>query len=281
MKNKKIRYQFIPLPTHLDDWGLLNEDEKSILRRLVRLGTFGWFYGDKKFASILNIGPYHFKRAKYRLHLLGLIRVKKSSPQVSTLYFENQIENWRLTHDLASKFQVDHNNLGHGPLHFHREPFKSRQHFEATFATAFPRFANGRKGRAKHRENIEAADFDFSIEQIEASEPNIKPSPFEKRLQRHDESNTLKILADYYSYRTRIEECKENPPADEFEGRFYHALDQAAQRLVENPTDEIKEILSEVSRLFSEGRGDLAAAQFIDTVRMNKKKQAEQSGSHL
>ncbi len=75
--SKKIRYKFIAFPTHLDTYGFLNEDEKSVLRCLIRLGRQGWFYGDKKLAKNLNIGVYHLRRAKLRLYLLGLLNIER------------------------------------------------------------------------------------------------------------------------------------------------------------------------------------------------------------
>lgn len=274
MKNKKIRYAFIPMPTHLDDSWLLNEDEKAILRRLIRLGSRGWFYGDKKFANILGIGPRHFKRAKYRLQMLGLIRIQKRTAQLSTLYFEEDIENWRLTDEVATKFKVDHEKMSLGPLQFKREPFRSKQHFENTFANAFPRFAEGRKGRLKYTADIESVGpDDFSTDTPEiATEPITKPSPFEKRLEKFNPSDELKIFSDYYSYRSRIEECKEIPSQDKFEQRFFELLDGCARHLIENPPDTIKSMLDEIKIRFQQGESDFSIVNYIEKTRLERKR---------
>ncbi len=139
--SKKIKYQFIAFPTHLDTYGFLSEDEKSVLRCLTRLGCHGWIYGDKKLAKNLNIGVYHLRRAKLRLHLLGLLIIERRGPQKFTYYFQDDFENWRLTEKINAKLQIDHEKMNLGRIQFKKEPFKSDDHFDNCFAQTFPKGA--------------------------------------------------------------------------------------------------------------------------------------------
>jgi hypothetical protein len=214
--SKILRYRFIAFPVHLDTYGFLNEDEKSVLRCLIRLGDRGWFYGDKKLAKNLGIGVYHLRRAKLRLHTLGLLRIEKRGSQNFTYFFQEEIQSWRLTENINAKLQIDHEKMGLGRIEFKTEPFKSDEHFNNYFAQMFPRFANGRKGRS-------LCDVDEIIEpETETKFLQAPVRKFKVLIEKLESAHPTKILSDYFNYRPQINDLKygDTKPKDPDEIRY-------------------------------------------------------------
>ncbi len=265
MENKKMRYIFIPFPTRLDgDW-LLNEDEKAVLRRLIGLGSKGWFYGDKCLAKRLGVGIYHLRRAKLRLQILGLIRAEKRGAQNFVYYFEDRIEKWRLPEAIAKRLKEDHlGKLNRGELKFEKEPFQSNQHFESYFAQVHPKFANGRKGRSKE-EDVPEHDEEIVDDFLQAP---VSDSPFQKRIEKLRVSSDLKILADYFSYRDQINSSKlgEYRPTDSSEILFYEKLETAADKSMRVEEEKLKLILQEVHFKLTHGESNLSISNFLEGI---------------
>lgn len=265
MENKKLRYIFIPFPTRLDgDW-LLNEDEKAFLRRLIGLGSKGWFYGDKCLAKKLGIGVYHLRRARLRLQILGLIRVQKRGTQNFTYYFEDRVEKWRLPEPIAKRLKDDHqSSLNRGELKFEKELFQSKQHFENYFSQVHPKFANGRKGRSK---DDDVPDYEESLDDDFLQAP-VSDSLFQKRIEKLKLSPDLKVLADYFSYRDQINAAKlgDYKANDPSEALFYEKLEIAADKSMRVEEEKLKLVLQEVHFKLTHGESNLSISNFLEGI---------------
>lgn len=260
--SKILRYRFIAFPVHLDTYGFLNEDEKSVLRCLIRLGDRGWFYGDKKLAKNLGIGVYHLRRAKLRLHVLGLLKIEKRGSQNYTYFFQDDIQSWRLTENINAKLQVDHEKMGLGRIEFKTEPFKSDEHFNNYFTQMFPKFANGRKGRSQSD--------DAEIIQ-EAEEANFIQAPvrkFKVLTEKLETAHPTKILSDYFNYRPQINDLKygDSKPTDPDEIRYLETLDAMADKIIREPDEKTKLILDEVHFRVKQGDSNFEIGVMLDKI---------------
>ncbi len=280
--SKKIKYQFIAFPTHLDTYGFLNEDEKSVLRCLIRLGRHGWFYGDKKLAKNLNVGVYHLRRAKLRLHLLGLLIIERRGSQNFTYYFQDEIENWRLTEKINAKLQVDCEKMSQGRIEFRKEPFKSDDHFDKYFAQTFPKFARGRKGRGKD-EDTESADVFDPSDATTLKIPYRPPvSRFKALIDKVETVHPTKLLSDFFNYRPRIDEMKygDNKITDPSEIEYLGKLDAKADKLMREPDPKLKLILDEVLFKVQQGESSFDLSLYLDSVYRNQIKTEAKGGQN-
>lgn len=272
--SKILRYRFIAFPVHLDTYGFLNEDEKSVLRCLIRLGDRGWFYGDKKLAKNLGIGVYHLRRAKLRLHTLGLLKIEKRGSQNFIYFFQEQIQSWRLTENINAKLQVDHEKMGLGRIEFKSEPFKSDEHFNNYFAQMFPRFANGRKGRSHN-------DVDEIIEpETEQKSLQAPVRKFKVLIEKLESAHPTKILSDYFNYRPQINDLKygDTKPTDPDEIRYLETLYAKADRIIREPDEKTKIILDEVEFRVKQGDSNFDIGVMLDKIYRSQIKNA--GGGH-
>ncbi len=261
---KQLRYRFIAFPIHLDTYWLLNKDEKEILKCLIRLDSKGWFYGDKKLAKNLQIGMYHFKRAKLRLHMLGLIKIIKRGRQSFIYYFDSEMENWRLTEEVCAKLQIDHEKMNLGRIVFKKEPFKNDEHFNNCFALNFPKYAKSRKGRKK-----DESDESFEIHEILNENQDREPvSKFKVLNERLETAHPTKILSDFFNYRPQINALKYDDLKlnDPLEIQFYKSLDAKAEKLINEPDEKLKLILNEVQFRVEKGDSWLSISNYLLSV---------------
>ncbi len=260
--SKILRYRFIAFPVHLDTYGFLNEDEKSVLRCLIRLGDRGWFYGDKKLAKNLGIGVYHLRRAKLRLHVLGLIRIEKRGSQNYTYFFQDDIQSWRLTENINAKLQVDHEKMGLGRIEFKSEPFKCDAHFNNYFAQMFSKFANGRKGRSQgdDAEVIQEPEVEISLQ--------TPVRNFKVLTEKLEAAHPTKILSDYFNYRPQINDLKygDLKPTDPDEIRYLETLDAKADKIIREPDEKTKLILDEVHFRIKQGDSNFEIGVMLDKI---------------
>lgn len=274
--SKQLRYRFIAFPVHLDTYGFLNEDEKSVLQCLIRLGKLGWFYGDKKLAKNLGIGVYHLRRAKLRLHLLGLIRIERRGRQNFSYYFQDDIENWKLTESINAKLQVDHEKMGMGHIEFKKEPFKSSNHFSNYFSQQFPKFSLGRKGRSKD----ETDEFD-EIETDGQENPYRLPvRKFKTLIDKIEATHPTKLLSDFFNYKPQIQEVKygDFKSDDPLEADYYTKLDAMADQLIRDPDEKLKLILKEVQFQVEKGDSFLSISNYLLSVYKNQIKEHKIEG---
>lgn len=259
--SKILRYRFIAFPVHLDTYGFLNEDEKSVLRCLIRLGDRGWYYGDKKLAKNLCIGVYHLRRAKLRLHVLGLIRIEKRGGQNYTYFFQDDIRSWRLTENINAKLQVDHEKMGLGRIEFKAEPFKSDEHFNNYFAQKFQKFAAGRKGRSHKCEDIS--------QDLEVEPHIVVPTRnFKTLIEKLSSAHPTKILSDYFNYRHQIIDLKfgDTRPTDPDEVHYLETLDLKADKIIREPDEKTKLILDEVQFRVTQGDSNFDIGVMLDKI---------------
>lgn len=268
MKTRKIKYCFIPFPVQLDDYWLLNEDEKAILKKLIRLASKGWVYGDKSFAKSLRIGVYHLKRAKLRLKTLGLIRIEKRGPKHFAYFFQEKMEKWRPTKDVALKLKIDHEKMGYGELTFENEPFECKKHFEAYFKSQYPQLASGRKGRAKN-----PTSFEIEIpESTDEADDTSFSSPFSQSLTNLASQSPTKVLANYFMFRDKIDSMHDQKyqSEDPVEIKYFEKLELAADRAMQIDDDNLQKILVEVHSRLTNGSSNLEVSRFLENISRNE-----------
>ncbi len=258
--HKKIRYTFIAFPLHFDTYYILNEDEKSVLRTLIRLGHKGWFYGDKKLAKTIGIGVYHLRRAKLRLHLFGLIKIQRRGLKQFVYCFQDEVQHWRPTEVVAYKLQTDHEKMGLGKLQFIKEPFKNNEHFDNYFCQTYPKFADGRKGRAKDHVETEIIEIDVPYRQ--------PVSRFKAMAEGIDSVHPTKLLSDFFNYKSQIYKLKYSnyETEDPCELEYYQKLDQRADYLFKNPDEKLKLLLSDVLFKVQQHESDLNISNYLLAV---------------
>lgn len=212
MSKYQIPFLFYAFPIRLDDDpNLLNQDEKNILAKLIRRGQKGWEFGERTFADNLEIGLYHFRRARSRLFVLGLIRIERRGTQQFTYFFQPDISKWRLPKYLQEKLKNDATKLDPNIKIDFLNHFDSIEHYNNYFVQAFPKFKDGRKGRHKNRESTQILLLgDDQSEQIEKETKTIQVDElldeqykkenekYKSKSQRLEVAHPVKVLADYY-----------------------------------------------------------------------------------
>lgn len=178
-------------------------------------------------------GPYHFDRSILRLEFMHVIRTVRgrrlpgSKRQEKNRYtFETNPYLWRVTKEMQELIIEETKKMGKEPQPFLYPAFPNQIGLEKSFATIFPKYANGKKGRKKNNlhtsqstETKETVSTD--VETIPAESESMlwdQPAP-ESESQKwrrktnfimNDELPFIELAMEYYSSLKHIDRLRNN-----------------------------------------------------------------------
>lgn len=268
MSKNQIPFLFYGFPIRLEDHPLLNQDEKNILAKLIRRGARGWEFGERTFADNLEIGLYHFRRARQRLFTLGLIRIERRGVQQFIYFYEPNMKKWKITKDLQNILKGDRKKLNPDEtFDFESVGFDSIDHFNNYFTKLFPNFKDGRKGRKKNKQAIDQSI--LVVEENSSPPAEDLPTPDDPVARQNEQTkkeneryklknnnietaHPIKILSDYYYHYTDIEKLRigdfniDQPDKN----IFLKTLDSKSQKVIgsiDSLDDETYKIIQELN----------------------------------
>lgn len=260
---RKTNYFFAPFPTCLIYHPILGRDERELLLLILRRGERGCSFDERTFAKRMEVGPKQFRRARARLLVLKLIKVKRL-PRGRFLHtFDFDPSHWRLTRDLFDQLKAENK----GTLAFDHPPFESLQHFEASFAQSFPKLAKGRTGRKKlqgdEAEDAKVIPIRPETARVEVSLPientidlaEAKRKRFKDKKAKVYQLPPLKLMADYFHHKMQIDLVHAGETHDflKEEIRYYEALDERFVNMMDRPDPQIRDLANEILHKLSDG----------------------------
>ena len=166
-KNKKPRellLYFTPVYNMLIQNWFLNAIERNlaILFSSCPDGVCTW--SREQLKRYCECGPYHLERAIRRLKFLHIIDVDKggwrqSNPprrESNTYIFQSDPYRWRVTKELQERIAAETLKVGKELRPFEHKPFENQLGFEIAFQKSVPAYANGKKGRRKQIQALQA-----------------------------------------------------------------------------------------------------------------------------
>ncbi len=299
MSKNQIPFLFYGFPIRLEDHPLLNQDEKNILAKLIRRGARGWEFGERTFADNLEIGLYHFRRARQRLFTLGLIRIERRGLQQFIYFYEPNMKKWKITKDLQNILKGDRKKLNADEtFDFESVGFDSIEHFNNYFAKLFPNFKDGRKGRKKNRQTIDQSilgteeNQNISIESqpivddpVARQKEQVKKENERYQLKNKniETAHPIKILSDYYYHNADIERIRNGDfNIDQPDKNlFLKTLDTKSQKIkssVNSLDDETYKVIQELNEKLKSNCEPFLISTWLHKIWTEKRVLSQSSG---